>query len=258
MCTQSRIVRDIMALVEQGSFAEAADALATALDQYPDNGRLWWLRGVAAYHEADYNLARTALEHASLLVPLDGRTQCLLADAYARSGFVQESRNLLQVLADDPASGIDVLPFLAAGFGMLGDYEQALGMCRRAADYNPQDPQAHFGMAYYLQRLGYPPGIILPPATRAFELEPNQLLFRSSLAFLLSELGRHEEAYDLLRDVSVKDWPCACGLRRMKSLFQVMGDFGRWQECSERLSEIRAASDDGSSRSQNVSFRRRG
>ncbi len=49
-------------------------AATTALGASPDNGHLWWLRGIAAYRRADYDQARTALEHAGLLVPLDGRT----------------------------------------------------------------------------------------------------------------------------------------------------------------------------------------
>ncbi len=63
-------------------------------------------------------------------------------------------------------------------------------------------------------------------------------MYRSGVAFLLGELGRNEEAYDLLQDLPVNEWPCACGLRRMKSLFQTMGDFARWQACARRLHEI--------------------
>ncbi len=77
-----------------------------------------------------------------------------------------ESRELLKTLADDEATAIDVLPMLAAGFAHLGDFENALAMCHRSADLEPNNPEAHFGIAFYLRRLGYPASVICPPPAR--------------------------------------------------------------------------------------------
>lgn len=241
MCDESRAIEIATQLVSEGAWSQAQQTLVTSLNLHPDCGRLWLLRGMAEFHLADYAQARRALEHAGLLVPLDGRMQCLLADCYARCGQIEQSRNLLSMLRDDPASdSAELLPLLAAGFGQTGDFENALATCRRAAELDPQDAAPHFGIAYYLRRLGYPAGMILPELTRAFELDPRHPVYRTSLALLLADDGRRDEAYDLLRELPVDRCQCACGLRRMKSLFQAVGDMTRWQQCARRLDEIRS------------------
>jgi Flp pilus assembly protein TadD len=226
-------------LLERGQFADAAQAARDGLEIDPDQGRLWLVRAEAEFRLANYDLARQSLEEAALLVPLDVSTQCRLADCYARTGDTAHARQLLLFLVDDAGCPSDSLPHVAAGFGQLGDFEQALAVCRLATERNPAEAAPHFGAAYYLRRLGYPAAAIVPSATRAFELEPEVSLYRVSLALLLAESGRREEAYDLLRDLPAERCGCTCRLRRVMAVFKAVGDHQRWQECVDHLHRMR-------------------
>jgi Flp pilus assembly protein TadD len=226
-------------LLASGRFAEAAETAARGVELNPDLGQLWLVRAEAEYRLANFDVGRRAFEHAALLVPIDGRRQCLLAECYGRTGDVVHARAMLAFLAEDPDCDVNVLPLVAAGYGQLGDCDRALAVCRLAAERQPREAAPHFGAAYYLRRLGYPAAAIVPWARRAFENEPRIPLYRTTLALLLAESGRREEAYDLLRDQPLDGCGCPGRLRRMMALFQAVGDHERWQECSQRLRELR-------------------
>jgi len=224
---------------EQSEFGAAAQAAAAGLKHEPDHGQLWLLQAAAEHQLANYDVARQAFEQAALLVPLNPETQCTLADCYARTGRAEQARQLLAFLADDAQLPAEVLPRVAAGFGQIGDLDRALNVCRMAAERDPQESAPFFGAAYYLRRLGYPAAAILPWARRAFELEPDVSLYRTSLALLLAECGGRDEAYELLRELPVEQCGCPCRLRRMMAVFQAVGDHERWQECSNYLRRAR-------------------
>lgn len=227
-------------LLAAGRFAEAAEMAARGVELNPDLGQLWLVRAEAEYRLANFDVARRAFEHAALLVPLDGRRQCLLAECYGRTGDVAHARGVLAFLVEDPDCDANVLPLVAAGYGQLGDCERALAVCRLAAERQPREAAPHFGAAYYLRRLGYPAATIVPWAMRAFEIESDVPLYRTTLALLLAESGRREEAYDLLREQPIDGCGCPGRLRRMMALFQAVGDHDRWQECSQRLRSLRS------------------
>ena len=228
-------------LLASGRLAEAVEVSARALEADPDQGQLWLIRAEGDYRLANYDLARQALEQAALLVPLDGKRQCQLAECYGRTGDVSHARSTLNSLADDPDCQLDVLPLVAAGFGELGDCGRALAVCRMAAERQPQEAAPCFGATYYLRRLGYPAMAILPWAARAFELEPDTSLYRTTLALLLAEADMPQEAYDLLRDQPIDGCGCPGRLRRLMALFQTVGDHARWRACSDRLRQMSRA-----------------
>lgn len=228
-------------LLAEGRWAEAAEFSARSLETDPDQGPLWLIRAEAEYRLANFDLARQAWEHAALLVPLDGKRQCRLADCYGRTGNTAAARATLDFLADDPDCELEVLPLVAAGFGELGDCQRALAVCRLAAERQPQDAAPCFGATYYLRQLGYPAMAIVPWAARAFELEPETSLYRTTLALLLAEAGKPQEAYDLLRDQPVDGCGCPGRLRRLMALFQAVGDHARWRACSDRLRQMSRA-----------------
>jgi Flp pilus assembly protein TadD len=228
-------------LLACGRFAEAAELAARGLEADPDCGRLWLVRAEAEFRLANFDVARRAFEHAALLVPLDGRRQCLLADCYAHVGDVAHAQATLAFLADDPDCDPSVLPLVAAGYGQLGDCQRALTVCRMAAERQPADAAPFFGACYYLRRLGYQAAAIVPWAERAFELEPDMPLYRTTLALLLAESGKRDEAYELLREQPLDGCGCPSRLRRMMALFQAVGDHARWQACSNQLRQMRAA-----------------
>ncbi len=227
-------------LLAQGQLLEAVELAAGLLAIQPEIGELWLVRAEAEFRLSNFDRARRSFEQAMLLVPVDGQQQCRLAECYARIGEVGHARMVLDLLVANSACESEVLPLVAAGYGQLGDFRRALSVCRLAVNRQPTEAAPHFGAAYYLRRLGYAASAIIPWAMRAFELEPDVPLYRTTAALLLAEGGRLEEAYDLLRDQPLDGCGCPGRLRRMKMLFQAVGDHDLWQQCCQRLRELNA------------------
>lgn len=226
-------------LLAQGRAADAERLLCAALDTWPDDGALRLLLARVRHKLGDFRAAVAAFEHAATLVPLDALNQCLLADCYGQIGLARQGIELLKVLAEDEHCPTDLLPRLATGFSRLGDAERALEVCRLAAERLPNQAEAHFAVAFYLRKLGYPAQVALPSLARAFELAPHHPVYRSNLAFLLVEEGCEDEAYELLRELPPQACVCSCQLRRMMRLFQTLGDHERWSACSLQLQQMR-------------------
>jgi tetratricopeptide (TPR) repeat protein len=222
-------------LLANRKFSEAEKLLELLLSQHADEGELWRLCGRARYSRRNFWSSSTALEHASMLVPLSAKDQCMLADCYAKTGRSQHAANLYRLLAEDPACPAETLPTIAAGLGQLGEFRAAMETCQRASQQDPSRVEPQFGMAYYLCRLGYPPKVTIPLFRRIVDLAPHCSLYRSTLAFLLAADGNMEEAYDFLRDVPPAEAGCSCQLRRMMAIFQAVGDSARWSQCKAHL-----------------------
>ncbi|MGD9645932.1 MAG: tetratricopeptide repeat protein [Pirellulales bacterium] len=226
-------------LLEAGRAAEAEPLLCKALEERPDDGRLRLLLARVRHRLGDFRAASAAFEHAATLVPLDGAMQCLLADCYARIGMARQALTVLRLLFEGGDCPNELLPRLATGFSQLGDAQGALDVCRLAAQRQPEQAEAHFAVAFYLRRLGYPAAVARPPLERALALAPHHPVYRSNLAFLLVEEGRADEAYELLRELPPEACVCSCQLRRMMRLFQTLGDHERWSACALRLRSLR-------------------
>lgn len=221
-------------LFQQGLIAEADRLASEGLDSDPDNGALWQFHGLLRQRQGDIDGARTALETASLLVPLSPSGRCALADCYARTGKRELARDLYVHLANDIRTPPELLPAAASGLGGLGESEAALDVCRELIRRDPSRHEAHFGVAYYLRRLGHPLEAAVPPVSRAHQLAPNVPLYRIVLASLMTKLGDHEEAYDLLRGVDPQSVGCRCCLTRMMTVFSRAGDHTRFDACRAR------------------------
>ncbi len=232
-------LRIAVELLDDGRIAEAELHLSQALVAQPDDGRLRLLLARTRHRLGDFRAACAAFEHAATLVPIDAANQCLLADCYGRIGMARQGLALLRMLFEDQSCPTELLPRLATGFSRLGDAQGALDVCRVAAERQPNQAEAHFAVAFYLRKLGFPACLALPPMTRAFELAPHHPMYRSNLAFLLVEEGREDEAYELLRELPPNACVCSCQLRRMMRLFQTLGDHERWRACSLQLRRLR-------------------
>ena len=208
------------------------------MNRCADDGRLWRIWAITKYAVGAFDSALSAMEHASSLVPLAFDDHRLLANCYVRTGRLQHAKVVYSQLLEDPACPNELLAEISAGFGLVGDYRSALKVCRLASQREPARPEPLFGMVYYLRRLGCPAKVAIPMMTRAFQLDPNCSLYRSSLAFLLNEVGRGEEAYDLLREMPVREATCVCQVRRMMAIFQSAGDYECWRVCRQRLDQL--------------------
>jgi Flp pilus assembly protein TadD len=227
-----------LGLFHQGLIPEADRLAEEGLESSPDDGDLWQIKGLLRQRMGDFAGARSSFETASLLVPLSPSARCALADCYARTGQAAPARDLYRHLAGDGRCPTELLPAVASGRGGVGDDEAALGACRELVRRDPARHEAHFGVAYYLRRLGHPAEAALPAVARAHELAPSVPLYRVALASLLAHAGEHEEAYDLLRGVDPRSVGCRCCLGRMMSVFLRAGDVARFGACRVRADRI--------------------
>lgn len=216
---------------QRGAFREAEFVAARALDRHPDAGRIWEARGLALLRLGRPEPACEALETAQALVPLTAVARCALADCHARAGRPGLACDLYHALAADPACPASLLPTIASGLGALGRDQEALDTCRELARRAPGCHEAQFGQAFYLRRLGASAEVVLPLVARAHELAPAAPLYRVTLGALLTQLGRDDEAYDVLCDVDPAKIRCAGCLRRMSLVFERSGDLARLEAC---------------------------
>jgi len=234
MSQTGNILSRCFELAGAGRLDEAGDLAEWALAEEEDNGSLWRFVGLLRHQAGDFTGACEALETAQLLVPLDPSTNCALAECLARTGCRGLAGEIYRGLATSERTPERLLPAIAAGLGYLGEYSSALDVCLDLTRRRPEFPEAHFGVAFYLRRLGNPPSAALPHIARAHELAPDVALYRISLATLLDHAGRREEAYDLLRDVDLDSVSCRCCLRRMTTIFLAAGDESRGETCRRK------------------------
>jgi hypothetical protein len=93
-------------------------------------------------------------------------------------------------------------------------------------------------VAFYLRRLGLPPEAVIPAVTRAHELAPDEILYRTALAALLDHIGRREDAVELLQNVNLGSVRCRCCLRRVSSILRADGDVPLAQTCRTRADRV--------------------
>jgi len=218
------VLERCIGLAGVGRLVEAEGLAGRAVQGDPEDGNLWQFLGLIRHRLGDLTRARSALEVASALVPLEPSARRALADCYARTGHAELAGDLYRALAVDARCPTDLLPAVASGLGGLGRHEDALKACRELIRRDPSCHEGHFGVAFYLRRLGMPPEAALPSVATAFELAPDLLLYRISLAALLDHVGRRDEAHDLLRDVDPGAVQCRCCLRRMATILRDTDD----------------------------------
>lgn len=221
-------------LYDAGRYAEAADVAWQSLQEFPNDGQLWQLYGTSRCNVQDFAAAREALETACVLVPLHPLAQYALATCYHRMGQPDLACVIYEHLAETVLS-TGMLSALAARLGALDHYRSALKVCRRITELDPTHHQAHFGIAFYLCRLGFSPQALIPHLAMAMDLAPQVLHYRLNLAFAWAAVGCHHEAHELLKPVAPDEVRCPCWLARMLAIFQRCGDETRIRDCQERL-----------------------
>jgi Flp pilus assembly protein TadD len=198
---------------------------------------IWLATGMEWCRRSDYGRARTALEQASDVSPLDDAAACALAECYLQTGRPTLAVDLFCSVADHDDCPADLLPTIAAGLGRAGDNQAAFEVCRLAADRQPSRPEPLFGMAFYLRRLGYPAQAIVPIMGKACELSGGQSLYRCTLAFLLAQDDRTEDAFELLQEIRPEEVGTPCVIQQMMAIFQQVGDYSRWSDCRAQLAD---------------------
>lgn len=230
-CPQMRF-QAALALLNRKLFDQAAEAAAAGVSEFPDNGPLWELLGVAYQRGGQSALAREALEMATLLKPLDTGARFCLAEAYAATGSHEMAVFVYRMISDDPRTPTWLLSRLASRLGEMEEYAHALGVCQLIVERDATRHEAHFGIGFYLRRLGIATERVVSDISRACELAPEIALYRVVLASLLHELGRDDEAREVLRLLRSGTVDGPCSIRRMLRLFHSNHDVRRLMACA--------------------------
>jgi tetratricopeptide (TPR) repeat protein len=225
-------------LLKNGEIHQATELAAEAVLDFPDDGQLWELLGVAYQRSARYADALHALEMASLLKPLDIGARFCLAEAYAATGSLPLAVFMYRMVSEDPRTPVWLLPKVASHLGELREFEHALDVCQTIVERDTERHEAHFGIGFYLRRLGAPTERVVAAIQRAFELAPQSPLYRVVLASLLQEMDRHDDAYELLLDLPPSSVHCPHSLRRMLQVFHTASDMQRALDCSRCLRKL--------------------
>lgn len=236
-CPQMRF-QAALALLNRKRFDQAAETAAAGVCEFPDDGPLWELLGVAHQRRGQSALAREALEMATLLKPLDIDARFCLAEAYAATGSLEMAVFVYRMISDDARTPIWLLPKVASRLGEMEEYAHALGVCQLIVERDATRHEAHFGIGFYLRRLGIATERVVSDISRACELAPDVALYRVVRASLLHELGRHDEARELLRVLPLGTVDGPCSMRRMLRLFHSAHDVRCLMACAHFQTQV--------------------
>ncbi|MCO8124695.1 hypothetical protein NHH03_23350 [Stieleria sp. TO1_6] len=227
---------------ESQRFYYAAKFAQYALAQDPDEGRAWQILGRALLRRGQLQDGIEALEHASLLIPLDWETRIDLATAYGGIGRKSLSRDLLMTAAT--SGGLDEAQLLriAASLEAVDEPVLAMEACRQAGLVAPDAAQVHYQMGYYASLCGYPTSVTEALIRRAVDLEPESVHYRIGLTSLLVRLDRPTEALAVVSSVipsQLDQITCQCCLKRIATLFFDCDQPDLARQCAQRLQDVR-------------------
>jgi tetratricopeptide (TPR) repeat protein len=203
--------------------------------RHDDDGQLWELLGIVAFARDDLDRSQSALEEASIRVPLSPRGQITLARCYDNNGLRESAAAIYRHLATLVAVETELLESLAAGLGRYGECELALAVCREASRRMPECTAALMGIAHYMRRLRYDVQEVLPVMFQAHHLAPENCELRISLAWMLYETGLANDAAALLEPVPCAEFSCIRCLTLMQHIFDAVGNEEDADVCRHRL-----------------------
>jgi len=229
-------------------FDEALELVSPALEETPNDGRLWELVGLIHRAKNDCRPCLHALEMATLFVPLSFAAQCALADCYVYTQRSDAGRVIYQhLLAHLHELPTDLLKNLAVGFESLSDLASALEVSREAARRQPDSPQHRYAIAYFMGQLGYGTEAVAAWAKQAVRLAPERAQYRIGLAGLVYQSGRILEAYGYVRDLTadeIRTVPCGKCLEKLEHIYSTIGDEARESICRAEMEDRRARGED--------------
>lgn len=238
---------------EQQDYPLALQQVENYLRHARHDGRGWELLGLVLSARGEHPASVSALEQASLFIPLKPVAQVYLALGYGKIGRVQLSRELLEELFRNGDLSAELLVQVAVGLDAAGASELAMHACRKAASIDPELAQPYYDLGYYSAKCGRPPTFVISLARRAISLEPLNVTYRIGLASLLIKLSREDEAYQVVKDLTnaqIESIACACCLERIVPLFETSGDYRRSVLCRKQLLLLAATYSESSDREE--------
>ena len=194
--------------------------------------------GLALNDAGDLPRCQTVLEMAQLLVPLNASAELALAECYVATKDADLAVGLLDHVARSKSVDSPTLLRAASLFKELGSFREAWLACREAVRKSPDDAQSWFDLSVYMGRVGFPFPKIELVVQKAIDLEPNNVVFRISLAAALSKMGRKQNAYAVVRRFGTKEYEQICCSRCLKSVRALCQQANDWRGvclCNEQL-----------------------
>jgi len=245
MSDRNQRLQRILEQYRDGRLDEAIHLAQQALQESPDEGRLWELRGLIHRDRSETAAAVDALERASLLVPLQTFSRIALAEGYGKLGRRELARDLYLECLKPPEPEVESLLHIGAGLEACGFPGLAMKACRLAQRSDPQHPQPYYDMGYYAARCGYPMHVVESLARRAISFDPENVHYRVGLASLLLRQDRLDDALNVIgamTDRQIHAIRCRCCLERITELFEQTGDRSRAEQCRRHAQRL---ADDG-------------
>jgi thioredoxin-like negative regulator of GroEL len=225
-------------LLDSDQLTEAESVIDDLLKNFPDHGPAWAVKGDIRHRRADHQGCVDALEAASLRMELSAENQLQLAECYAKVGRCDLAKWLLRDIPAKPDSTDCIIMKTAASLGRLGESALSLDLCLLVHRRSPHRHEAAFGVAYYMNRIGKEASEVVPYLRAAYELAPDNVMYRVSLALCLDRLQRTEEAYRIVADLDLHrvEWPHC--LTRLMEIFASAGDQSRYLDCQARMMHL--------------------
>jgi Flp pilus assembly protein TadD len=215
--------------------AQIADFL---IQSDSEDGRALESSGLALNEAGDLSRCRVVLEMAQMLVPLSASAELALAECYVVTKDADLAVGLLNHVARSASANSPTLLRAASLFKELGSFREAWLACREAVRKSPDDAQAWFDLSASMGRVGFPFSKIELVVQKAIDLEPDNVVFRISLAAALAKLGREQHAYAVVRRFGAKELEqicCSSCLKNLRTLYEQADDWRGVCLCNEQL-----------------------
>lgn len=230
-------------LYREGSSSEALKVLNSAIRCKPESAGLRIVRAIVHHSKADWAAALQDAEVAQALVPLPVGAQLVLADCYANTGREELALTGYRYLMTISPLPPDVYAGLYAGFRRYGHHRLAFNACRAAVEAEPDNHAAYFGMAHCMSSLGYSASYIASVLRTAVQLEPDNPVYRTSLAIQLVSSAQPGQAHAQLCQVPVEALDgveCRCSARKLLELCVWANDERRARKLGEVVRRLAA------------------
>lgn len=181
----------LASLFNAGRYVELENRARLLIGQYPNNGFIWKVLGVALQKQGKYALV--ALQNAAELLPLDSEAHIMLADACKRLGNIEPAlASYRQALAINPGNA-DVHVLMGNALVGAGKLGEAVESYQQALMIRPDYAEVISNLGNVLKELGrFNEAVAI--YRRAVELKPDYAAAHSNLGNALEELGQFREA----------------------------------------------------------------
>lgn len=226
----------LIALFNQGRYAELEGHAQSLLNRYPESGFAWKILGTALGIQG--KSAVPALQKAAQFLPNDAETHYNLGLALQTLGqfdaAIASYRRALVLRPDDADAHSD----LGNALQELGRHEAAVASYRRALALNPRLAEAHNKLGCALHDLGNPRDAAAS-YRRALALNPRDVEAYNNLGFALQEVGQLEDALTHYRQALALDPVYAVAHNNLGNVLQELGQLNSAVASFQRALELK-------------------